>query len=105
MPDVEISLVHWPGGSTGGPVLIAKTANPETLRLVRDQIIREARDRAGIAHALDPVQAELGEERAERIQRTLQLLIPDPPSRPEVSEPALRLIRPGSKETDGGEVQ
>ena len=86
--DVEVSLIHWPGGTaTSGPALLAKTTDPETLRLVRDRLIAEAQARAGVSSEIEPELAEIHASDAARLERKLRLLIPD-----HSENPALRLV-------------
>ena len=78
MHDVEVSVVYWPAGKgRAGPSLIATTADHETLRLVRDRLIEDARRRAKLAGEVDPGCGQPNEGEAEHVERTLKLLIPD----------------------------
>ena len=104
MPDVELSLVHWPFGTSAGPVVVAKTAHPDMLRLVRDRVIQEARERAQLATRLNPSSAELSNEESRRVERTLRMLIPDNAGDDDSPHPGLRLMRAPTGEpgdTDG----
>ena len=75
MSDVEISLFHWPGA--GGPVLVARSASPGVLRVVRDLLIQEAEERARLGSEVCGVSpAVLGSD-VEALERRLRLLIPD----------------------------
>ncbi len=74
MRNVHVELVHDPSRHRA---LIGWSADPAMLRVVAEQLLAEAEDRARQFEGLDDVSAASERGEAERLRRILDLILPD----------------------------